>query len=231
MVAQALPDLGRVILEPSPTFARLKDKPRGWLPLLVSILLSIAIMYWWTSTVDFAWLREHMAAGRPDMKPEAQEALAKFLTPGRMMLTSAGGAVIGTIVVFAIAAAYYLIAARTIGNDIGYGKWFSFVAWTNVPHLLVVPLMALQVATSHGQLAPEDMNMVSLNFLLFHLPMSHPWASFMNSMDLATFWTIALASVGLKAWTGRPTGTCVTIAVIPYLIVYGLWAAKIAFFG
>lgn len=231
MVAQALPDLGRVIIEPSPTFARLKEKPNGWVPVLVSILLSAALMYWWISTVDFVWLREHMIATQPDMKPEAQEAMAKFLTPTKMMISSIGGVIIGTLGLIAITAAYYLIAARMIGSEIGYGKWFAFVAWASVPRLLVVPLMALQVATSHGQLAPEDMNMVSLNFLLFHLPVTHHWASFLNSLDLAAFWTVALATIGLKAWTGRPTGTCVTIAAFPYLVVYGLWAAKIAFLG
>ncbi len=231
MVAQALPDLGRVIIEPSPTFARLKEKPNGWVPVLVSILLSAILMYWWIATEDFTWLREHMIAAHPQMKPEEQEAMARFLTPPKMMMTSIGGVVVGTLGLLAITAAYFLIAARMIGSEIGYGKWFAFVAWTSVPRLLVVPLMALQVATSHGQLAMEDMNMVSLNFLIFHLPLSHPWASFMNSLDLATFWTVALATVGMKAWTGRPTGTCLTIAAIPYLVVYGLWAAKIAFLG
>ncbi|MGZ5199062.1 MAG: YIP1 family protein [Telluria sp.] len=231
MVTQALPDLGRVIIEPAPTFARLKDKPNGWLPLLVSILLTLALMYWWTATEDFAWLREHMMAAHPEMKPEARAAMASFMTPNKMLLTSGGGAAIGTVLLIALTAVYFLIAARLIGSDIGYGKWFAFVAWSSVPRLLVVPLMALQIATSHGQLAPEDMNMVSFNYLLFHLPLTHPWASFANSLDLATFWTIALATIGLKAWTGKATGTCVTIAALPYVVVYGLWAAKIAFIG
>lgn len=231
MVAQALPDLGRVILEPSATFARLKDKPRGWVPLLVSILLSLAIMYWWTSTMDYAWFTQHMIASHPEMKPEQQAAMAHVFTPGRMMISASVGAVLGTIVLLALTAVYFLIASRMMGSDIGYGKWFAFAAWASVPRLLVVPLMALQIATSHGQLAPEDLNMVSLNYLLFHLPMSHPWASFANSLDLAAFWCIALGAIGLKAWTGKPTGTCITIAALPYVVVYALWAAKIAFLG
>jgi hypothetical protein len=44
-------------------------------------------------------------------------------------------------------------------------------------------------------------------------------------------WSIALAVLGLKAWTGRSTGACVTVAVLPYVLVYGIWAAKIAFLG
>jgi hypothetical protein len=231
MVAQALPDLGRVIIEPAPTFARLKEKPNGWLPLLVSLLLSVAIMYWWTSTLDYGWFREHMIAMRPDLKPEAQAAMAKFLSPTSMLVSTVGGAVIGTLVMIALTAVYFLIAARMIGSQIGYGKWFAFVAWSSVPRLLVVPLMALQIATSHGQLAPEDLNMVSLNFLMFHLPPTNHWSSILTSVDLAAFWTIALATIGMKAWTGRSTGTCLTIAALPYVVIYGLWAAKIAFIG
>jgi hypothetical protein len=231
MAIQALPDLGRVIYEPSPTFKRLKDKTNGWLPLLATILLTLIVMYWWISTEDFTWLREHMIAARPDMKPEAKAAMERFITPNSMLLTTIGGAVIGTIVLMAITAVYFLIAARLMGNQIGYSKWFGFVAWSSVPRLLVVPLMALQIMTAHGQLAPEDLNMVSFNFLFFHLPTSHPWASFAGSLDLASFWTVALAAIGLKAWTGRSTGTCVFVAALPYVVIYGLWAAKIAVLG
>jgi hypothetical protein len=79
--------------------------------------------------------------------------------------------------------------------------------------------------------APEDLDMVSLNYLMLHLPASNPWTSFASSVDLVSLWCIVLATIGLKTWTGRPTATCVTVALLPYLIVYGLWAAKIALLG
>jgi hypothetical protein len=231
MAIQALPDLGRVIYEPSPTFSRLRDKTNGWVPLLVLILLSCIVSYWWIATEDFAWLRDHMVAGRPDLKPEAREAMAKFMTPNGMLLSSLGGTILGLPVIYACIAAYYLLASRMMDSQIGYGKWFGFVAWVSVPRLLTIPLTALQIATSHGQLAPEDMNMVSLNYLVFHLPMSAPWGTFMNSLDLTSIWTFALAAIGLKAWTGRSTGTCVFVAALPYVVIYGLWAVKIAVLG
>jgi hypothetical protein len=231
MATQALFDIGNVILEPTPTFARLKFKTSAWLPLLVLILLSVAIMYWWVSTLDFAWLREHMLSAQGNAKPEARAAMAKFLTPTSMMWSSGIGAVAGTLVALAVSALYYLVASKVIDVAIGYGKWFGFSVWTSVPRLLTLPLSALQIVTSHGRLAPEDLNMVSLNYLLFHLPLSHPWASLLGSLDLSSFWSIVLAVIGLKAWTGRSTGTCVTVALLPYVIIYGLWAAKIAFLG
>jgi hypothetical protein len=208
MPTQALFDIGNVILEPTPTFARLKGKTSAWLPLLVLIVLSLGTA-----------------------KPEQRAAMERFLTPTSMLWSSSIGAVVGTLAALAVSALYYLIASKVMGVDIGYGKWFGFSVWTSVPRLLTLPLSALQIVTSHGRLAPEDLNMVSLNYLMFHLPLSHPWASLLGSLDLSSLWSIVLAVIGLKAWTGRSTGTCVLVALLPYVIVYGLWAAKIAFFG
>ncbi|MGB9109211.1 MAG: YIP1 family protein [Telluria sp.] len=231
MATQALFDIGNVFLEPTPTFARLKNKSSAWLPLLILIVLSVAIMCWWVSTLDFGWLVDHMVAAQPKATPEMRAAMEKFMTPKSMLATSAIGAVLGTLVAMALSALYYLVASKVIGAPLGFGKWFAFSVWTSVPRLLTIPLSALQIATSHGRLAPEDLNMASLNYLVFHLPMSHPWASLVGSIDLTMFWSIALAVIGLKAWTGRSTATCVTVALLPYAIVYGLWAAKIALIG
>ena len=231
MATQALFDIGNVILDPTPTFARLKDKTRAWLPLLILIVLTAGIMVWWISTLDFPWLIEHTVASQPKATPEMRAAMEKFMTPTSMLWTSVIGAVVGTLMITAVSALYYLVAGKIMGVPIGFGKWFGFSVWTSVPRLLTVPLSALQIMTSNGRLAPEDLNMASLNYLIFHLPVTHPWASLVGSMDLTMFWSIALAVLGLKAWTGRSTGTCVIVAVLPYLIIYGLWAAKIAFLG
>jgi hypothetical protein len=204
MATQPLFDIGNVIIAPSPTFARLKDKPRPLVPLLVLILLTLAVSCWYVSSLDFAWFREHMLAAQGSMKPEARAAMAQFLTPKTMMWSSGAGAVVGTPLICAVVALYYLLAGKVMGTGIGYGKWFGFAVWTSIPRLLTVPLSALQILTSGGRLAPEDMNMVSLNYLLFHLPRPAPGPA-SAPIDL-TFWSIALAVIGLKAWTGRSTG-------------------------
>jgi hypothetical protein len=231
MATQALFDIGNVMLEPTPTFARLKNKSSAWLPLLILTAFTVGIMYWWISTLDWAWFVDHMASAKPDASPEAREAIKKFMTPTSMLWSSSIGAVVGTLAALALSALYYLVASKFIDAPIGFGKWFGFAVWTSVPRLLTLPLSALQIVTSHGRLAPEDMNMASINYLLFHLPLSNPWASLVGSIDLSMFWCIVLTVIGLKAWTGRSTATCVTVALLPYAIVYGLWAAKIAILG
>jgi hypothetical protein len=231
MATQAFFDIGNVILSPSPTFARLKDKPRAWVPLLVLLLLTLAVTWWYVSTLDFAWFREQMLTTRGPVKPEQRAAMEHFFTPTAMMWSSGLGIVLGTPVLYLLTALYYLLAGKVMGTGIGFGKWFGFAVWTSIPRLLALPLSALQIMTSGGRLSLEDANMVSLNYLLLHLHASSPWFGFATNLDLTSLWSIALAVIGLKAWTGRSTGTCVTVAVLPYALVYGIWAAKIAFVG
>ena len=231
MSLQALFDIGNVVLDPTPTFARLKVRSNAWLPFLALILLSVAIMYWWVTTVDFGWLRDHVLSTQGAAKPEQRAALERFLTPASMLWSSGIGALVGTLAALAVSALYYLVASKVMRVAIGYGKWFGFSVWTSVPRLLTLPLSALQIIRSHGRLAPEDLNIVSLNYLLFHLPLSHPWAVLAGSLDLSTLWSVFLAVIGLEAWTRRSTAACLTVALLPYVVVYALWAVKIAVFG
>lgn len=115
MRTQAIFDIGNVFLEPWSTFSRLKARTNAWLPLLVLILLSLGIMYWWIATLDMAWLREHMLAAQPGAKPEMRAAMERSLTPRTMMWFSGIGAAGGTLLICALAALYYLAAGRMLG--------------------------------------------------------------------------------------------------------------------
>jgi hypothetical protein len=224
--------LVNIFFDPKAAFASIKEQPRAWLPLLVTIALSALMTYWWLSTVDFSWFRDQMAlAADPNMKPEARAAMAQFITPGTMLWGSMASIVIATPIMYALSAVYFLLAGKTMGAQISYGKWFGFTAWSSLPRLLALPLMAVQILTSHGRVAPNDLNMVSLNYLVFHLPASNHWAGLVSGIDLTMIWTLVLTTLGLKVWTGRSTGACAFAAILPYALIYGLWATKIALIG
>ncbi len=117
-----------------------------------------------------------------------------------------------------------------MGSAISYGKWFSFSIWIGVPALIGIPLMALQIMTGNGKLPMEDLNMLSLNYLIFHLPVSNAWANMLNVVSLTTFWTMFLSFVGLRVWTGRSAMSCAVASILPYAVIYGIWIAKLVFF-
>jgi hypothetical protein len=192
---------------------------------------SAAMMYWYFQTVDFPWMVEQAIAAKPGISDGEREAMQKVMSPTMMSWSAIGGVLIGTPIAYALYALYYLLAGKFMGSDISYGKWFALTAWTSLPRLLVLPLMALQIMTSGGRVAMEDLSMVSLNFLLLQLPVGHPWAGFFGTIDLPLLWSAVLTVIGLRVWTGRSLATCITVSVLPLLVIFGLWAGKIVMFG
>lgn len=173
---------------------------------------------------------EHTLSANPDMTADQREAFTKMMSKNGMMATTMGGILVGAPIAFALYALYFLLAAKVMGSEITYGKWFSFSVWVSVPVLVGVPFMALQIVTGHGQVSMENLNMLSLNYVFTNFPVSHAWAGLMNNLSLTTFWTMFLTFVGFRVWTGRSAMSCAFATVLPYLVIYGLWIAKLVFF-
>lgn len=223
--------LFRMLYEPDKAFAALREKSHAWLPLAALMTGTAAMLYWYFQTVDFAWLADQTIAAKPGMSEEEREAARAVMTPAVMRWSAIGSAVVAIPVVYALYALYYLLAAKFIGSDISYGKWFALAAWASLPRLLVLPLMATQIISSDGRVTMEELSMVTLNFLVFQLPVSHPWAGLANNIDLALLWSVVLTVIGLRVWTGRRLASCITIGVLPVAVVVGLWAGTIALFA
>lgn len=228
MANSQVASLIQLFYEPKLAFTGLKEKSTSWIVLGVIISVMLLVHYWYFSTVDFAWLVDHTFSSQADIKPEAREAIAKFMTRDRMMYWSLAMILIAPLVMNAVIALYYFVASKVMGSSISYGKWFHFAVWVGVPILLSTPLMALQVATSHGQVGMEDLNMLSLNYLFVHAPLGTPWASLLNNLSLYHFWTVFLSYVGLRVWTERSSTSCAIAAALPYVFVFGGWALKTA---
>jgi hypothetical protein len=222
--------LTQIFYEPKRAFDSLKEKGSVWLPLVLLVVLTTVVMFWYVHTLDYTWMIDRMVSADADMKPDAREALRDIISPTFFTASTVGAALVGMPIEYALYALYYSIVARLMDSSIGYSKWFSFATWTSVPSLLTLPLIAIQIATSHGQISIEDLNMMSFNFLLFHLPAGDVWTSLTTSLSLTTIWTATLAVIGLRSWTSYSKTTCVFVALLPFAVVYGIWATKIVLF-
>lgn len=229
-MSSSLKVFAKMFYEPKEAFESLKNDSPVWLPLLSLSLLTAAVLYWYLTTVDFGWFVERMVNADPAAKPEARAAMRGMITPGFMTVSTVGWTLVSIPAIYALSALYFFIVSRFVGSDIRYGKWFSFVAWAGVPGLLALPLMAVQIASGHGRVALEELNMLSLNFLVFHLSLGDAWMGLVNSLNLTTIWSVALTAIGLRAWTGRSTVFCIVMALLPLVVVYGIWAVKITAF-
>ena len=230
MSSSSLSTLGMMFYDPTQAFARIKEKAPILLPLLSVLLPSMAVMAWWIATVDFTWLREHMLAANAGMTPEQRAGIEKMVAPTPLFLTTMIGMLVGTPVTYVVAGVYYLLAGKVIDSQRSFRQWFAFVCWTSVPRLLAVPLMTLQIVTSHGHVAAEGLNIASLSALTGMASTSR-WYGIASSIDPTVIWATVLTVIGLKVWTGRSTAACVTVALLPAIVIYGLWALKIVAFS
>ncbi|TXI94963.1 MAG: hypothetical protein E6Q34_03820, partial [Burkholderiaceae bacterium] len=106
--------------EPSASFRDLKDRPASWLPLALTLILSLGVFYWFYVTVDFAWLVDRMMSAQPDMKPEQREAMQNFMKRDTMMYSTLIGVLIVTPIIYALHAIYLLIASRVIDGGLNF---------------------------------------------------------------------------------------------------------------
>ena len=230
MSSNSLSILGLMFYDPAQAFARIKDKPPILLPFLAVLLLSMAVTAWWIATVDFAWLREHTLAANAGMPPEARAGIEKMIAPTPLFLTAMISMLVGTPLIYALTAAYFLLAGKVIDSQRSFRQWFAFVCWTSVPRLLVLPLMALQIVTSHGQVAAEGLNIAALS-ALSGMASTSRWYAMASSVDPSVIWAAVLTVIGLKVWTGRSTTACVIVGLLPGGVIYGAWTLKIVAFG
>lgn len=220
-----------IVLDPVPAFKAALQRPQAGWPLLAVVGGTTLIYALYFLTLDFGWFVDHALRAKPELSDAQRAAVREVLQPTMLTVWSLLTAVVVPVLVFALLALYYLLAAQLLGHRIGYGHWFAFCAWTAVPRVLAYPLMLYQIASSHGQVALEDLSMLSLNFLLLHRPPDHAWAGLASAVDLTALWSLAVSVVGFRAWTGERWATSAAVSLAPSALVYGLWALRVSLGG
>ena len=92
--------------------------------------------------------------------------------------------------------------------------------------LLLIPAGVIKILMAgNGQLTQQALNPLSLNELLFHLPMSSPWSGLANAIHIPSIWAAVVAIIGYKLWTAKSTVTSAIVVLLPLVVIYGGWAA------
>lgn len=213
-----------IFVAPRDALAAAYDHPRRlWLPLSIVLLSMLCFWAWYYQAVDFDWLVDHfLAASGQDMTPEQIEAARGFMSPLSMTIQTIIGVLVVSLLMYALVALYLHIVAKVGGQkEMEYGRWFSLVAWTGMPTVLVVIGMALNFALSDsGQVAPEKLAVTNLANLLA-LDMGKPgWERALGSFDIVMLWQIFLLGLGVSMYTRKSLATGILIAAVPTVLFY-----------
>jgi hypothetical protein len=210
--------------DPRRAFAMLEPKRHAWLPLVLLILSSTALMLWYFSVVDFSWLMDQIFASIKDASKREQ---AKGMMSKSMMQTTT---VITSLVTYpaisALIGVYFMIVGKSTNKDVSFGAGFALSAWAFVPALLMLPMGAVAIAmASGGQLGFSELNPLSVNQLFFHHDMAHPMTGVLDSINATSLWSVFLMVVGYQVWAKAARATALKVVLIPYFTIYVLWFA------
>lgn len=201
-----------------------------WWPLLISIGLASGLFVYYFSWVDFPWLVEETIRQIPaESRAESADGVRQFMTPGKSTMFTLVAVVVMTLVIYTVQTTYLHLANKlTAGADIGWGQWFSFSTWTAfVGVFATIAAFVLILMTDNNQLSTTDLQPLSLNSLFINANPGFGWGRWGSSLSLINFWMLFLMSIGFARWTNTPIVKSTIIAVLPWFLIFGIWALMI----
>ncbi len=201
-----------------------------WWPLLVSMLLASGLMIYYYGWVDFAWLvDETIRQIPPEDRAESADTIRSFMSPSTSTWTTVAAVVIVSLIIYLISATYLHLANKlSTAADISFGQWFSLSIWSSFVGVFgVLASLAMIMMSDSNQLSLEDLQVTSINALFVHAAGGEPWFRWASTLNLINFWTIFLTGTGIARWTGASTLKSMIIAALPWVLIFGIWAAII----
>jgi hypothetical protein len=220
-----------IFASPAKALDEVKSKTSWlWWPLLINIGLAAGLFIYYFSWVDFPWLIEETIRNLPaDSRAESADAVRNFMSVRTSTLTTVAAIVIMSFVIYLLHAVYFHLANKvTSGSDIGFGQWFSFSVWTGFISVFgSLAVLVLIFMADSNQMAQTDLQPLSFNSLLIHANPGDPWFTWASSLSLINVWWWYLMSIGYSAWTDTPIIKSTIIVLLPWVLIFGIWAAMI----
>jgi hypothetical protein len=232
--AESLSNLVNIFASPREAYRRIAARPITWFALLLLVAAWIAVWNWYYHAVDFSWLVNHLIDVQTANAPSDQRAaITQSITnikPGALIVISSATVVVLLLALSVIMSLYLLVVSAVVNDTYRLKQWFSFAVWSSTPSLIgILAMIANFYLTGTRQVAPEQLNPLSLNNLFFHVGPASPYKRILDSIDLTLFWSWVLMIVGYHTWTGRSIVRSALVILAPLVVIYGVWLAMIVF--
>jgi hypothetical protein len=227
----AISAIGDTFLAPSKVFNGLKNsKGWSWLAIALVLVVGIAAQALYFKSVDPTYFVEQQVATMEqsgEYNPadiQQAEALTAQQFP-MMWIFSAAGVLIITPIILSISALYFSLIAKQDPNcQMKYGDWFGFSIFTILPTIFAsLGTIILVLTAQSGDLPLSVLTFSSLNQLIFGFEPSHAFAGLLESINIFSFWSLFLSYIGLKSWTNFSDAKAFIFALLPSILIYGIW--------
>jgi len=213
-----------VFFSPGETFADIARKPDWIAPLALMTVVAIVGIEIFLNKIGLApvvnWAVEH-SSREPKPTPDQLAPAIRIQT----IFAHVGGVLGEAIVLLIVAAIGLLIVNAILGGKISFKTAFSIACYANVVTIvraIIGVVMILAGGPEHIISNPSNPTPLSLGFFFDPLDTSKRLMSLGGSLDLATFWFMALLAIGYSQATGKKVKTGSIFAC--YLGVWIIWA-------
>ncbi len=226
----AFGSLANIFFEPRKTLDVVRNSTSWWwLPFFLLIGFGAVLSIWYARHVDATWF------GQETLAPDAARMTADVLrqrqaqfTPTSMIVFGLINSLVAVPIWYLLQTLYFFLVAKAGGfNEQRFGAWFSFITWTNMPALFAyIASAAYLLSNSSNQITPVEMDITSLNTLLFHVPYAHTGQFIASTVRLTLFWSWGLMIIGMASWTGKSIRSAAVTVLTPYVVLYVIFIAK-----
>ena len=217
-----------LLLEPKNAIGEIEARPRFLFPLLVTVLATAAVTFWYYSIVDMEWFIDQTIRASSRAQGATEEQLAQsaqFMTPGVVKWWSVVVIILFTVGARLLESIWYLLAGKVTNVQRSFKQWFALASWTSLPQLIVVlPAIPLLLMAKSSQLNPGSISPLTLNELIFHRGIGEPGYSLFTTLNLVHIFTLYLAILGVKLWSGRSWLFASVYVLLPIVVICGIWA-------
>ena len=227
--------LGNLYVAPSEAFAAILKRPTIWAPLLLAMALNVAFSVAWLQKVDAeAYMKARLAES-----PQARDMPAEQRAPiveqqAKMLPVYAGiGPVAVAIVALVVAGALVFVFRFFFAGEVTFRQGLAMTSWVFVVlGIVTLPLTYLTLYLKDDwTLNPQEVLQANPSLLFERGQVAAPIFSLLGSLDLFSFWGMALLAVGFGLASRKPLRSALWGVGLPWLLYVLAKAALAAKFG
>jgi hypothetical protein len=213
-----------IIAAPKTAFARIREKPTIWLPLLVFLAFTAAAQAGYLLINDEGFVKDQLieqtintlnATGEQADQIEEQ-IMAQSITT--QAITTVVALLIFVPVILALQAWYLSFMSKFSFSQLGFRHWFSLQCWTSFPACFAaLASLVVLLTDANGQVSQSEMQPLGIYGLL---GISTDSAT-LQQLNLTHIWSLVLLALGYQQWTQKSLLTSILITWAPTVLIYG----------
>ncbi len=230
-----LSTLADVFLAPGEAFRSIAARPRFVAPLALAVGLGLVFTAIWINKVDpveFMRMQMEESGALERMPAEKRGDVLAGQAKVFKILAWIGPLVFAPLMYAALAGLFYVIFRFFYGANLGFTQSLAVVAWTFAAFSLVTTPLILLVMSLKGEwnIDPQSAVQASVAGLVDRGTTPRPVYAIAGSLDLFSFWAMALLSIGFAAVMRTKATTAAWGIVVPWACYLLAKAALAAIF-